>query len=255
MDGACHYKQMRGGNIADTFASLQGYFLLYESMLPSVLYARDRYLREGGLLAPSHTRMLLAAVADCSVITDRLQFWDNVHGFSMQAMKVGLVDEAWTDTLKSDQVVSSVETIFELPHQTMTAKQPSFVAPFSLQVEKSCSVQAFASWFDTWFTPNGLPAPPAGTRDMQGGEKLEGLPPVTTRCPEEKEVRGLDLRKDAVISRDNDFKESKGETVSFTTGPQGLETHWRQTFFVLKEPIEVGKGECSNRLHRHVYHC
>lgn len=220
-------------------------------MLPSVLYARDLYLREGGLLAPSHTRMLLAAVADCSVITDRLHFWDNVHGFSMQAMKLGLIDEAWTETLQSNQVVSSVETLFELPHQTMSAKQPSFVAPFSLQIEKTCSIQAFASWFDTWFTPDGQPSPPAETRDMTGGEKLEGLPPVTIQCPEEKDVRGLDLQKDTIIPRETDTKESKGETISFTTGPQGLETHWRQTVFVLKEPMEVIEGEYSKDVREH----
>jgi protein arginine N-methyltransferase 3 len=231
------------GRVDIIVSEWMGYFLLYESMLPSVLYARDVYLRKGGILAPSHTRMLLAAVADCSVISDRLQFWDNVHGFSMQAMKVGLVDEAWTDTLQSKQVVSSVETLFELPLQTMTAKQPSFTTPFALKVEQSCSVQAFASWFDTWFTPDGLPMPQAGKKDMIGGEKLDGLPPVTTRCPKEEEVRGLNLQKDAIISRETDSKDSKGEIVSFTTGPDGLETHWRQTFFVLKEPIEVEKGE------------
>jgi len=231
------------GRVDVIVSEWMGYFLLYESMLPSVLYARDVYLRRGGILAPSHTRMLLAAVSNCSVISDRLQFWNNVHGFSMQAMKVGLVDEAWTDALQSNQVVSSVETLFELPLQTMTAKQPSFTTPFSLQVTQTCSVQAFASWFDTWFTPDGLPVPPAGQKDMNGGEKLDSLPPVTTRCPKEEEVRGLDLQKDAIISRETDSNENKGETVSFTTGPDGLETHWKQTFFVLKEPIQVEKGE------------
>jgi len=29
-----------------------GYFLLYESMLDSVIYARDKYLKPGGLMLP-----------------------------------------------------------------------------------------------------------------------------------------------------------------------------------------------------------
>lgn len=37
-----------------------GYFLLRESMLDSVLLARDRWLKPGGSLYPSHARMLLA---------------------------------------------------------------------------------------------------------------------------------------------------------------------------------------------------
>ena len=37
-----------------------GYFLLRESMLDSVLVARDRFLRPGGSLFPSHARLYLA---------------------------------------------------------------------------------------------------------------------------------------------------------------------------------------------------
>ena len=42
-----------------------GYFLLYESMLDSVLVARDRYLRKGGVMAPSQTKIMLSGV-DCA---------------------------------------------------------------------------------------------------------------------------------------------------------------------------------------------
>ena len=202
-------------------------------------------------MAPSHTRMLLSAVADCSVISNRLSFWDNVHGFSMPAMKAGLVDEAWTDVFEANQLVTSTDTIYELPLQTMSAKQPSFTAPFSLKASKSTSIRAFVSWFDTWFTPDGNPTPSAEQapqgEDMKGGQVLEGLPDVTVKCPEERDVRGLDLEKNSIVDKDTDESGSKGETVSFTTGPQGLETHWKQTLFVLKEPLAVEAGEAVAR--------
>ena len=35
-----------------------------------------------------------------------------------------------------------------------------------------------------------------------------------------------------------------GETVSFTTSPFGKPTHWKQTIFLLKTPIEVDAGSC-----------
>ena len=41
-----------------------GYFLLYESMLDTVLEARDRYLKPGGLIFPDHATMYLAAIED-----------------------------------------------------------------------------------------------------------------------------------------------------------------------------------------------
>lgn len=39
-----------------------GYFLLRESMLDSVLVARDKFLKPGGALYPSHARMYLSPV-------------------------------------------------------------------------------------------------------------------------------------------------------------------------------------------------
>ena len=41
-----------------------GYFLLYESMLDTVLLARDKYLKPGGLMFPDNARMYLAAIED-----------------------------------------------------------------------------------------------------------------------------------------------------------------------------------------------
>lgn len=39
-----------------------GYFLLRESMLDSVLYARDKFLNSGGAMYPSHARLYLGPV-------------------------------------------------------------------------------------------------------------------------------------------------------------------------------------------------
>ena len=41
-----------------------GYFLLYESMLDTVLDARDKYLKPDGLIFPDHATMYLAAIED-----------------------------------------------------------------------------------------------------------------------------------------------------------------------------------------------
>lgn len=41
-----------------------GYFLLYESMLDTVLLARDKYLKKGGLIFPDTAKLYLAAIED-----------------------------------------------------------------------------------------------------------------------------------------------------------------------------------------------
>ena len=41
-----------------------GYFLLYESMLDTVLYARDQYLGPGGLIFPDRATIFMAGIED-----------------------------------------------------------------------------------------------------------------------------------------------------------------------------------------------
>jgi protein arginine N-methyltransferase 1 len=41
-----------------------GYFLLYESMLDTVLYARDKYLTSGGLIFPDKATIFMAGIED-----------------------------------------------------------------------------------------------------------------------------------------------------------------------------------------------
>jgi type I protein arginine methyltransferase len=41
-----------------------GYFLLYESMLDTVLYARDEYLAQGGLIFPDKATIFMAGIED-----------------------------------------------------------------------------------------------------------------------------------------------------------------------------------------------
>ena len=41
-----------------------GYFLLYESMMDTVLWARDRYLKKGGLIFPDKATIFMAGIED-----------------------------------------------------------------------------------------------------------------------------------------------------------------------------------------------
>lgn len=57
-----------------------GYALLYESMLDSVIHARDRFLRPGGVIAPSQARMMLALCDAADIYKERVAFWGDVYG-------------------------------------------------------------------------------------------------------------------------------------------------------------------------------
>lgn len=123
----------------------------------------------------------------------------------------------------------------------MAARQPTFISDFSVTCSRATQVNGFISWFDTWFTPTGRPFPSGGRTEMSGGEELPDLPVCESEVPKEQDIRGLDVKGSSIVDTTTD--EQGGETVSFTTGPHGLETHWKQTLFVLKEPVDVVEGE------------
>ncbi|EHK99328.1 putative HNRNP arginine N-methyltransferase [Glarea lozoyensis 74030] len=49
-----------------------GYFLLYESMLDTVLYARDRYLAKNGLIFPDKATIFMAGIEDGAYKHDKI---------------------------------------------------------------------------------------------------------------------------------------------------------------------------------------
>lgn len=64
-----------------------GYFLIYEAMLDSVLWARDHWLKEGGMLFPNKASIYLAILEDQKFFKQKMSFWDDVYGLSMKCMK------------------------------------------------------------------------------------------------------------------------------------------------------------------------
>ncbi|KAI8378976.1 S-adenosyl-L-methionine-dependent methyltransferase [Blakeslea trispora] len=151
-----------------------GYFLLFEAMLDSVLVARDRWLAPDGIMAPSHTRILICALEDESLKNDRVHFWNDVYGFKMSAMKPDL-EEAVIDFIPSHTVVSDVVTIKDLYLQEITIKQLDFCQPFELTVQRDGQIHALSGWFDTWFTRDGHAIPLD-----QESQKVEGEVYMTT---------------------------------------------------------------------------
>ncbi|KAH7910487.1 S-adenosyl-L-methionine-dependent methyltransferase [Hygrophoropsis aurantiaca] len=141
-----------------------GYALLYESMLDSVLWARDRWLRpagtrdvggeendahanveaitktnndEGGLMVPSQCRIMLALCEASEVWKERIGFWGDVYGFDMTAMSHGVYSEAIVDVVPPDSLASEPFCVKDLPIQTIQPSQLSFSAPFVLKSNTS----------------------------------------------------------------------------------------------------------------------
>mmetsp|Transcript_7108 Transcript_7108/g.9588 ORF Transcript_7108/g.9588 Transcript_7108/m.9588 type:complete len:148 (+) Transcript_7108:1184-1627(+) len=76
-----------------------GYFLLYESMLDTVLYARDKWLVPNGILFPDKAIMYICAIEDAQVKNERIDFWDDVYGFDMSPLKEIAIKEPVVDVV------------------------------------------------------------------------------------------------------------------------------------------------------------
>ncbi|KAM9409590.1 protein arginine N-methyltransferase 3 isoform 2-T2 [Pholidichthys leucotaenia] len=111
-----------------------GYFLLFESMLDSVLYARDSYLADGGSVYPDICNISLAAVGDAQKHQDRIAFWDDVYGFSMACMKNAVVPEAVVEVVKAETLISEPTVIQTIDCNSVCQSQLEFVSDFSLKI-------------------------------------------------------------------------------------------------------------------------
>ncbi len=188
-----------------------GYMLLRESMLDSVIRARDRWLKPTGAMFPSKATMLWSAVSyeeDQDEKVDQLKRSLNEYEkFSQEMSKfyninVGPLDEAfhkeqkdyyiysslWTE-LRQQHVIGDPCVIKTLDLQTCTLEDASDVKPvaFSINIPFAVQVSGYAGWF---------------TVDFAGSE---GTP--LTRC------------------------------ITLSTGPEAGYTHWGQQVFYFQEGI------------------
>ena len=83
-----------------------GYFLLFESMLDSVLYARDRYLSPDGILLPDSGKICLVGVEDHKGASRHLHCWADMYGFSMSCMRTSVIAEPFVQVVEKEKTVT-----------------------------------------------------------------------------------------------------------------------------------------------------
>ena len=65
-------QHLSNGKVDIIISEWMGYFLLYESMLDTVLYARDQYLVENGKIFPDKATIYMAAIEDGDYKDDKI---------------------------------------------------------------------------------------------------------------------------------------------------------------------------------------
>mmetsp|Transcript_50625 Transcript_50625/g.68883 ORF Transcript_50625/g.68883 Transcript_50625/m.68883 type:complete len:352 (-) Transcript_50625:125-1180(-) len=129
-----------------------GYCLLYESMLPSVLKARDALLKPGGTLMPNRARMYIHGWRDgMESKAGRLRWWDSVHGVDLSDMVPLTMGEAHVEITDPHKRVTDRQMIQSLDLNTVTDPELDFEVSFEISLNSSGPLHGFVVDFDTCF--------------------------------------------------------------------------------------------------------
>jgi len=129
-----------------------GYCLFYESMLDTVLYARDKWLAPDGLMFPDRATLYVTAIEDRQYKDDKINWWDDVYGFDMSCIRKVALSEPLVDVVDRNQVVTNSCLLKEIDIQTCTKADIPFESPFHLQVKRNDYIQALVTFFNIEFT-------------------------------------------------------------------------------------------------------
>jgi len=134
-----------------------GFYLLHEGMLGAVLHARDKWLKPGGLLYPSHAYLYLCPVSMECYCKENFGYWENIYGFDFSAV-IPLAREASLSKpvitlLKNDQLLSQPQLLLDIDCYTVKPEQLQRIEKlFTFKTTKfNGTVHGMCIWFDVIF--------------------------------------------------------------------------------------------------------
>lgn len=201
-----------------------GYMLLYESMLGSVITARDRWLKPGGLILPSHATLYMAPVTHPDRYSQSIDFWRNVYGIDMSAMvplaKQCAFEEPSVETVSGENVLTWPHVVKHVDCYTVTLTElETAETKFRLQSMMRAPLHGFAFWFDVEF---------GGPADLPTNNGASSYDKTTNNCENDRQKKR---------------HTNPSEGLVLSTAPEDPPTHWQQTLIYFYEPIEVEQDQ------------
>ncbi|RPA80404.1 S-adenosyl-L-methionine-dependent methyltransferase [Ascobolus immersus RN42] len=138
-----------------------GYCLLYEAMLDSVIFARDKYLAPTGLMVPSVTSMAITPINSEEYVNSYINYWSDVYGFKMNSMKTHIYEDVDIISMPLASSLSHTESspsnvpdaFYTIDLHTCKVSDLVFQQPFTLPIRKAADrIDAFVISFETFFT-------------------------------------------------------------------------------------------------------
>jgi protein arginine N-methyltransferase 6 len=136
-----------------------GYMLLYESMLTSVLAARDKFLKPGGVMLPESAQLFIALFSDSECYDESVEFWDSVkerYKVDMSVLKPYSIEcltkRVHVESVDGEHVMSRPAEICNLKLNSVNSSQLEHVTnSFSMECFGDTSLHGFVTWFNVSF--------------------------------------------------------------------------------------------------------
>jgi len=172
-------------NVDVIISVFTGNFLLTEDLLPSLFYARDKYLKPNGKLIPDRATMDVVPVCAPEYYVEHIDCWNSSsHGVDFELVRSFAANSLYHDGPENREVefLSEPAELFKLDF--MTATEASCRSRTQVKISEEGLCHGWLGWFRLHLDDKWL-----------------------------------------------------------STSPLGKQTHWRQVFLPLSEPISVKKGD------------
>ncbi|CAF3212258.1 unnamed protein product [Rotaria socialis] len=132
-----------------------GYFLLFECMLESIIFARNAYLeKETGLVLPDDFSIHLSGFHSDSLHHEHIGYWSDVYGFEMNTVAKNILADGHVMIVPAEDIMTSDCCIKTLDIYTCSNDDITFTQPFTLEALKSSTISGFVCHFDVNFAKN-----------------------------------------------------------------------------------------------------
>ena len=180
-----------------------GTFLLFEYMIDSVIYARNHWLKPGGIIWPTYAQLFIFPCTVPELYQQKIGVWKQQYGFSFSTLKPKAIEDFFDRPiidydLAPNHCLSNGQSVAFLDMNALHVSELElWSCSVRFQIETTGILHGFGSWFDVEFH-----SPTNGT----GGE-------------------------------------STPQPVILSTSPDAPKTHWKNAIFMLDEPLQVEEGD------------
>ena len=138
-----------------------GTFLVFEFMIDSVLFARDKWLKKDGIIWPSNAKLFIAPCSAKKAYDEKVTVWRNQYGFDFSPLldkaKAEFLDRPlYTYELDGEDCLSKSAVLLDIDMQTFSRENLELMSQqFEFVITKDGTLHGLCSWFTVIF--GGVP--------------------------------------------------------------------------------------------------